>query len=62
MINRLFNIRTLNSVYYYIKLDVNTPEELAYIKGIFDNLYPVKADFTIMDVIRWLDAGELPDG
>lgn len=45
-----------------LKLDVNTPEELAYIKGIFDNLYPVKADFTIMDVIRWLDAGELPDG
>jgi len=36
-------------------LDVNTPDELAYLRAIFEYWYPKKNDFHITDVIWWYD-------
>lgn len=38
-----------------LKLDVNTSEELEYIRSIFEYWYPRKRDFHITDIIRWHD-------
>ena len=36
-------------------LDVNTPEELAYLRAIYEYWYPKKNNFHITDVIWWYD-------
>lgn len=38
-----------------IKLDVNTEEELLYIRALYDYLYPRKKHFHITDIIEWHD-------
>lgn len=38
-----------------LKLDVNTPEELAFLQAIYDYCYPRNPDFHITDIIRWYD-------
>jgi spore coat polysaccharide biosynthesis protein SpsF len=38
-----------------LKLDVNTPEEYRFMKALFENLYPLKHDFHITDIIQWYD-------
>lgn len=38
-----------------LKLDVNTPEELAFLQAIYDYWYPRKTDFHITDIIQWYD-------
>jgi spore coat polysaccharide biosynthesis protein SpsF len=38
-----------------LKLDVNTKEELRFIRAIYEYLYPRKKDFHITDIIEWYD-------
>lgn len=38
-----------------LKLDVNTPEELAFIRAIYEYWYPRKPAFHITDIIWWYD-------
>lgn len=38
-----------------LKLDVNTEEELKFIRAIYEYLYPRKKDFHITDIINWYD-------
>lgn len=38
-----------------IKLDVNTPEELAFIRAIYEYWYPRKPQFHITDILWWHD-------
>lgn len=38
-----------------IILDVNTAEEYAYMKDLYEALYPANPEFHITDVIRWHD-------
>lgn len=38
-----------------LKLDVNTEEELKFIRAIYEYLYPRKKDFHITDIIEWYD-------
>lgn len=43
-----------------LKLDVNTPEELDFIRRIYEYCCPGKQDFHITDVIVWYDNVYLP--
>jgi spore coat polysaccharide biosynthesis protein SpsF len=38
-----------------LKLDINTEEELRFIRAIYEYLYPKKKDFHITDIINWYD-------
>lgn len=38
-----------------LKLDVNLPEELNYLRSIYEYWYPKKQDFHITDIIWWHD-------
>ena len=38
-----------------LKLDVNTPEELAYLRAIYEYCYPRDPNFNITDIIQWHD-------
>ena len=38
-----------------LKLDVNTPQELAFVRAIYEYWYPKRRDFHITDVIWWYD-------
>ena len=38
-----------------LKLDVNLPEELAFLRAIYEYCYPRNAQFHITDIIRWYD-------
>jgi len=38
-----------------LKLDVNTPEELKFLRAIYEYWYPKKKNFHITDVIWWFD-------
>lgn len=38
-----------------LKLDVNTPEELAFIQEIYNYFYPKNRDFHITEIIDWYD-------
>jgi spore coat polysaccharide biosynthesis protein SpsF len=38
-----------------LKLDVNTDEELAFLRALYEYLYPRKKDFHITDIIKWYD-------
>lgn len=37
-------------------LDVNTPDEYAFIRQLYDDLYPGNPSFHITDIIRWYDS------
>ena len=38
-----------------IRLDVNTAEDLRFIRGIYEALYPTKPNFHITDILALLD-------
>lgn len=38
-----------------LKLDVNLPEELAFLRAIYEYCYPRNPQFHITDIIRWYD-------
>jgi len=38
-----------------IVLDVNTKDEYQMIKALYEHIYPVKPNFTIIDIIDWYD-------
>jgi spore coat polysaccharide biosynthesis protein SpsF len=38
-----------------LKLDVNTPEDLTFLRAIYEYWYPRKPDFHITDIIAWYD-------
>jgi spore coat polysaccharide biosynthesis protein SpsF len=37
-------------------LDVNTKEQYEFMKRLYESLYPLKPDFTIVDIINWYDS------
>ena len=36
-------------------LDVNTYDQYLFMKSLYDNLYPVKPNFHILDILNWYD-------
>lgn len=48
----------IDFAYPSLRLDVNTPEDLAYIQRIYNDLAPVKEFFDIFDIIAWHRAHE----
>ena len=36
-------------------LDVNTNDQYLFMKSLYDNLYPVKPNFHILDILNWYD-------
>jgi len=40
-----------------LKLDVNTPKELEFIRAIYEYWYPKKQNFHITDIISWFEQG-----
>lgn len=53
---RLFNLESnLEQKYWDIRLTVDTPEDFALIRGIYEKLYPDNPEFATRDILALLD-------
>ena len=35
---------------------VDTPEDFAFVTAVYEDLYPKKPDFRMLDILKWQDA------